>query len=61
MFWKPGEFAMMSRMKAAEAKALVPVFVELLKLNYDGSPRDGHRLLAYEALQACYVEIDNAG
>ena len=58
MFWKSGDFACMSRLKAAEAKALIPVFIDLLKQNYDGSPRDGHRLIAFEALGGCYRVID---
>jgi len=58
MFGKSDDFAAMSRLKAAEAKALVPVFIQVLKLNYDGLPRDGHRQLAFEALQACYNDID---
>ena len=45
-----GSFYKVSRCKAAELRHLVPVLLELLKRRDTMTDRDGHRILAFEAM-----------
>lgn len=43
-FWRPGDYAALIRVKAAEARDLVPVMISICEAAYDNSMRDEHRL-----------------
>ena len=47
--------------KAAHARFFLPVMVKLCQRHYNGSPRDGHRLVALQTLQEIYSNIMQHG
>eukprot|EP00969_Alexandrium_andersonii_P035148 1538889-Alexandrium_andersonii.AAC.1 len=55
-----GPFAHLTRCKAAELAALVPVMRQYVEERDTGSERDGHRVLAYQALEEMYNIIRSA-
>ena len=47
--------------KASHARALLPILVPILHKFNDGSDHNGHRILAFEALNSCYQIILRSG
>ena len=60
MFVNPGDFPELSA-RAAETRSLVPVMAHVCAARNNGSERDGHRLIVFEALARFYELIEGRG